>query len=83
MPSSALCWQKMELVEAMPSLSQCNALIWQLWWTPATPNPGRGTGGVCQDQALYKPKEALQQEEVMIFYRAQILLLAPLILVPL
>jgi len=56
MPSSALCWQKTELVEAMPSLSQSNALVWQLWWTPATPDSGRGTGRVCQDLTLYKPE---------------------------
>lgn len=56
MPYSALCWQKTELVEAMPSLPPCDALIWQLRWAPATLNSGRGTGRVCQDLTLYKPE---------------------------
>lgn len=43
----------------MPSLFQCNALIWQLQWTPATPNSGMGSGSMCQASALasfYKPE---------------------------
>lgn len=58
-PSSALCWHKTEMAKAMPSLSQCNALIWQLQWTLTILNSGKGSGSVCQPLALaslYKPE---------------------------
>lgn len=47
------------MVKATPSLSQCNALIWQLQWTLTTLNSGKGSGSVCQPLALaplYKPE---------------------------